>query len=93
MGEYDYVPLERAKPNVIVAYSRDIAIQYREAFDLDQATWACLGYGERLPGKWWQRIAMMRPHWSQSPAEAIDFERMIENWRIATKRDSVFKVL
>jgi hypothetical protein len=93
MGEYDYVPLERAKPNVIVAYSRDVAIQYRDAFNLDESQWACLGYCQRLPGKWWQRIVMMRPHWNQSVAEAIDFEMRVDDWRAATVADSVFKLI
>lgn len=93
MGEYDYVPVERAKPHVIVACSRDVAIQYRDAFQLDANMWACLGVGQRLPGKGWQRIVMLRPHWSLSPAEAIEFELFVENWRTATFPDSVFKIL
>jgi hypothetical protein len=89
----DYIAVERAKPNVIVAYSRDVAIQCRDAFALDPETWACLAYHERLPGKPWQRIALMRPHWSQSPAQAIEFEMYVENWRIARFPDGIFKII
>jgi hypothetical protein len=93
MGEYDYVPLERAKANVIVAWTRDVAIQYRDAFNLDANQWACLGVGQRLPGKPWQRLVMIRPHWNLSPAEAIEFEMLVQNWRTMTYADSVFKLL
>ncbi len=93
MGEYDYVQVERAKPNVLVAYSREVALQLLEALDLDAEKWACLGVGQRLPGKAWKRIVMMRPHWSLSPAEAIEFEMFVQNWITAKGPDAVFKII
>lgn len=74
-------------------YSRDVALQYSEAFDLDAEKWACLGVGQRLPGKAWKRIVMMRPHWSLAPAEAIEFEMFVQNWLTARDLDGVFKII
>lgn len=81
------------KPNLVVAYHKDIAEQYIDAFGLDNAQWDAAAVYENRTGHRFDRVILVRPHWSMSAVDAIEFEFAIDDWRTLTGPNDYFKVL
>ena len=81
------------KPFLVVAYHKEIAEQYVEAFGLDKTRWDVSAIYEARTGFRFDRIILIRPHWSMPAVEAIEFEFAIDDWRTLTGPNDYFKVL
>ena len=77
----------------VIAATTDIARQYMDAFSLSPEIWEPLDHGACLMARRFDRIVVIRPHWTMSPIEIEDFEENIQRIRMRVECDGQFKVI
>jgi len=75
----------------VVASTLHIAEQYIEAFGLDPAVWQHKEIHGCPPGAGWDRVVIIRPHWSYH--DRNDFERGVQRWCAHTHPGAPFKLI
>ena len=66
---------QKANPwNAVVAATKDIAVQWIEAFNLSKEMWLPTSHDADLKGARFERIVMIRPHWRQTAEQITAFD-------------------
>jgi hypothetical protein len=79
--------------NAIVAYSRERAEDFIEAFDLSVEDWDALYFRQPIRLRGYDKVVVVRPHWQMSVEDNEYFEKWLQVWRSHVRPGGDFQVL
>ena len=86
--------LQMATPwNAVIAETKHIAEQYMEAFGLSTEMWDPRALAEDSAGLFYERMVVIRPHWSVTAEQLVTFEQHVAGWTRRVSRAGKLKIL